>query len=351
MEAIPFGRLHWGFLPALIGLAALHYVFAARCVQAAARPRLPMRETLMAQFSAAAANRLTPAGLGAAAVNVRFLNCRGVPAGEAIATVAAVQVVGAIADLLLFLVIVLVGHWTGGGGGDLLSAMGGHAADIARGLPLPIQAAVALVVTAALVWWYRSSRRSGSASTALTGVADLVRRPRDLLSLLLFSAGTTLVMGTAFTISVLAVPGATVPGEAQTLLIGYLLGSAAATAVPTPSGLGSTEAALVAVLVSSDVAAGNAVQAVLLFRVITYWAPVPVGLLTTGPLRRRIEPPTGRRHATLRDGAPVQTALPTTVQTALPTAVPTAAQISVPITVRTSVPITVHTAVPAPGAH
>ncbi|GAA2072741.1 lysylphosphatidylglycerol synthase transmembrane domain-containing protein [Actinomadura alba] len=315
MEAIPFGRLHWGFLPALIGLSALHYVFAARCVQAASRPRLPMRETLMTQFSAAAANRLTPAGLGAAAVNVRFLNCRGVPAGEAVATVAAVQVVGAIADLLLFVVVVLAGHWTGGGGGDLLSAMGGHATDIARRLPLPLQAAVALIVTAALVWWYRSSRRSGSASSALAGIADLVRRPADLLSLLLFSAGTTLVMGTAFTISVLAVPGATGPAEAQTLLIAYLLGSAAATAVPTPSGLGSTEAALVAVLASSDVAAGHAVQAVLLFRVITYWAPVPVGLLTTGPLRRRSVPTAGP--------ATVPTAVPATVPTTLPTAGPT----------------------------
>ncbi|MBC6461122.1 YbhN family protein [Actinomadura sp. HBU206391] len=295
MEAIPFGRLHWGFLPVLVGLAALHYVFAARCMQAAARRRLPLRETLMTQFSAAAANRLTPAGLGAAAVNVRFLVCRGLTAGEAIAAVAAVQVVGAVADLLLFLVVVLAGHWTGGGGIDLLSATGAHVAGLAGRLPLPVRAGLVLGVAGALVWWCRS-RRSGSPASALAGIADLARRPRDLLALLLASAATTLVMGTAFTVSVLAVPGAASPRQAQTLLIAYLLGAAAASVVPTPSGLGSTEAALVATLASADIAAGHAVQAVLLFRAITYWAPVPVGLLTTRPLRRRSEQSGARQH-------------------------------------------------------
>jgi uncharacterized membrane protein YbhN (UPF0104 family) len=183
--------------------------------------------------------------------------------------------------------VLLVSHWTGGGGGEVLSAAGSHLAGLAGRLPLPVQAALVAVLAVAVLWWLRSSRRSSSLTTALAGTAELLRRPGDLLAVLAASAATTLVMAVAFSVSVLAVPGASAPGEVQTLLTVYLLGSAAASALPTPSGLGSTEAALVAILGSAGVTTGYALQAVVLFRLITYWAPVPVGLLTTRPLRER----------------------------------------------------------------
>ena len=46
------------------------------------------------------------------------------------------------------------------------------------------------------------------------------------------------------------------------------------------------EAALVAVLVTTGLPAGAALSAVLLFRAVTFWAPVPVGLLLAPGLRR-----------------------------------------------------------------
>ncbi|WP_372509158.1 lysylphosphatidylglycerol synthase domain-containing protein [Actinomadura madurae] len=64
------------------------------------------------------------------------------------------------------------------------------------------------------------------------------------------------------------------------------MGAAAGSAIPTPGGVGSTEAALVAALAALDIDTGAALHAVLLFRAITFWAPVPLGILACRTLRR-----------------------------------------------------------------
>ena len=70
------------------------------------------------------------------------------------------------------------------------------------------------------------------------------------------------------------------------LLIGYMLGSAASNLVPTPAGVGSTEAALVLVLVTAKVPVTHAVEVVLTYRVLTFWLPAVIGLFATRHLRR-----------------------------------------------------------------
>ena len=55
----------------------------------------------------------------------------------------------------------------------------------------------------------------------------------------------------------------------------YLTGSALGSLVPTPGGLGAVEAALSAGLTATGLAAATAVSAVLLFRLLTFWLPVP----------------------------------------------------------------------------
>jgi uncharacterized membrane protein YbhN (UPF0104 family) len=99
------------------------------------------------------------------------------------------------------------------------------------------------------------------------------------------SAGTTLVLGVAFAVCTVAVSGTT--RDAGAFLVAYLVGAGAAAAVPIPAGLGSTEAALVAALVAAHINTSAAVQAVLIFRLVTFWAPVPLGILAAHTLRRR----------------------------------------------------------------
>ncbi|MBW8485620.1 lysylphosphatidylglycerol synthase transmembrane domain-containing protein [Actinomadura parmotrematis] len=274
------GRVRWELVPLLALLAVLHYLCAAVTLRAASGHPLPLREATLAQFTAAAANRVTPGGLGAAAVNTRYLVCRGLPLPRAAVAVAAAHVAGLPADLLLAAAVLAASR-----DGRLLGVLGDHAGDAARAVPVEAVLAAAGLALAAAAVWGRRALRSAAARQAVAGLRDLCRRPRDFALMMAASAATTLVMGTAFALSALAVPGAgAAPGA---LLIAYLIGAAAGTAVPVPGGVGSTEAALTAALAGLGVAAGPALQAVLLFRLVTFWAPVPVGLLAARTLRRR----------------------------------------------------------------
>ncbi|MES9605100.1 lysylphosphatidylglycerol synthase domain-containing protein [Actinomadura sp. NPDC000929] len=283
------GHMRWGFLPVLVLLSLLHYVCSAVALRGAAGRPLPLVRTTMTQLTASAANRVTPGGLGAAAVNTRYLVCRGLPLPRAAVAVAVLQVAGVPADLLLTGAVLGLGAVLAPGGGNdrMLDALGHHASR-AAGLvpPLPLLMAVGVLLPAAVLWGRRAVR-SAAARSAAAGLADLCRRPRDLAVTLAASAGTTLVLGVAFALGVLAVPGTAVgPADAPALIAAYLVGAAAGSAVPTPGGVGSTEAALVAALAALGIAAGPALHAVLLFRAVTFWAPVPLGILACRTLRR-----------------------------------------------------------------
>ena len=67
----------------------------------------------------------------------------------------------------------------------------------------------------------------------------------------------------------------------------YLTGSALGSIIPTPGGLGAVEAALTAGLIAAGVPAGVAGAAVLLFRLLTFWLPVPVGWVALNYLERQ----------------------------------------------------------------
>jgi glycosyltransferase 2 family protein len=67
----------------------------------------------------------------------------------------------------------------------------------------------------------------------------------------------------------------------------YLTGSALGSIVPTPGGLGAVEAALSAGLRVAGLAGAVAVSAVLLFRLLTFWLPVPLGWAALKYLERQ----------------------------------------------------------------
>jgi undecaprenyl-diphosphatase len=66
----------------------------------------------------------------------------------------------------------------------------------------------------------------------------------------------------------------------------YLAGSTIAAAAPTPGGLGALEAAVIAGLVGAGMPSAEAVPAVFLFRLATYWLPMFPGWLAFNHLRR-----------------------------------------------------------------
>jgi uncharacterized membrane protein YbhN (UPF0104 family) len=66
----------------------------------------------------------------------------------------------------------------------------------------------------------------------------------------------------------------------------YLTGSAIGSVVPTPGGLGAVEATLSAGLAAAGLPGTAAVSAVLLFRTLTFWLPVPAGWVSMNYLLR-----------------------------------------------------------------
>jgi uncharacterized membrane protein YbhN (UPF0104 family) len=305
-------RIRWGFVPVIVALTALHYLISALGVRATAsgasgpvetpqddvddvdgvddgNGRLGLWEITTAQFAGAAANRLAPGGLGTAAVTCRYLTRRGLPACAATTTVAIVGLVRGLTKLAL--VAAAITLWGGLGQALRPAADLGRAASRHRGVLVPVAIVVAVVVAALVIAaLFRRRHAPFRVGAALAEVGrslrHLLRRPRCLLSLVAAATAADLALALAFTTSVMAVPG--VPtGSVGSLIALYLLGATAGAAIPMPAGVGSTEAALIAALATVHIPAAQATTGVLLFRIMTFWAPVPAGILSTRWLRRR----------------------------------------------------------------
>lgn len=61
------------------------------------------------------------------------------------------------------------------------------------------------------------------------------------------------------------------------LTVSYAVANAVGSLAPTPGGLGAVEGLLIALLVSFDVPSPEAIAVVLVYRLINFWLPIPVG--------------------------------------------------------------------------
>lgn len=280
----------WQFLVLVLGLAALHYVATAVAVRSASGIALPVGESLLVQLAAATANRFTPAGIGASAVTVRYFTRRGLRLPAALGAVAVLSVLGAVADLIVLSILVLGGRWLGlSGGPQEIKVLLAHIAHLVAPLGSPgLWSAVTAISIGLVLIRIRSERagRPGRWRQFWTPIDRIRRHPSSLVTLLVASGATTLILGFAFVASTAMIGGPRPQASLGALLVGFMIGAAAGSAVPVPGGLGSTETALVGILVQLQVPASHAVEEVLTFRVLTFWLPAALGLLATRRLRR-----------------------------------------------------------------
>ncbi|WP_460368911.1 lysylphosphatidylglycerol synthase domain-containing protein, partial [Actinocorallia lasiicapitis] len=198
MEAVigALSAMHWRLLPVLGLLAVLHYLFAAIGLRAAAGSALPLPRTMLTQFTAAAASRFTPGGLGGTAVNIRYLSVHGLALPSAVMAVSAQHAALWVAELLVLLAAIA---WTGNT--QAFGVVTDQVTTLVDGLAHPgvaacLAGAVALTAVA-LVLMARRTRKNAVLAW-LEAVRELARRPRDLCVLMAASLSVAAVLGLAF---------------------------------------------------------------------------------------------------------------------------------------------------------
>lgn len=270
---------------------------AAGVLHKSAGVALPFGELLTTQFAAPAANRLTPAGVGGATVIGRYFSRRGrLLPGQAAAAVSSLVVLGGFADLLAFAALIGLGTLLGfsGASGEvpmLVNRIVGLI-PVSATWWLWVAAGSAMVVGAA-AWLLRhrvgamSRRIADAVRFHRTSLGALVHQPGRLATLVSASAGTTLCLAAGFAVAATSGPTGLPASNFCALMVGYMLAAAAGNAMPTPGGIGTADAAFVGVLVAAHMPAPTALATVLVFRVVTFWAPAVLGLCMMQPLRRR----------------------------------------------------------------
>ena len=128
------------------------------------------------------------------------------------------------------------------------------------------------------------ARLSPTFGQVLPRLVEIAQRPAKLAE----GIGGALLLSISY-IFCLATCVAAFGGSVPIAKIGfvYLTGSALGSIIPTPGGLGAVEFALTAGLTAAGVPAGVAAAAVLLFRLLTFWLPVPVGWVALNYLERQ----------------------------------------------------------------
>ncbi|BBC31223.1 Membrane protein [Streptomyces graminofaciens] len=266
----------WPWLLAAVCATCLTWVAAACTRQGALVERLPARRLLATQFAAGAANHLLPTGLGASAVNLRFMAVCGVPLARSSAALALYLLAESVARVGLLLALLLAFP-------EALR-LGPLLPDGSAG---PLLAAVAAAVCAAVavVLLVRRLREAvfGFVRTALSEARSVHARPARILALWGGSLAFPLLQATGLATVGLSL-GLDVP--VTHMVVAYLAATVAVALVPTPGGLGSVDAALVVALVAAGGPAAVATAVVLAYRIITVWLPLLPGALTLGALVR-----------------------------------------------------------------
>ncbi|MDQ1402552.1 MAG: glycosyltransferase 2 family protein [Actinomycetota bacterium] len=272
------GSANWAFLLVCALMSALTYVAAAVALASGVREHVPLVPTIGAQMASSFVKRITPANIGGMTLNVRFLQKAGAEPTESVTAVGLNSVAGAVVHAVLIAVFFTL---AGQGGKDAFALPGGSKLLVVIAVVLALAGAVAAT---------RRGRRLvkrrviGALRRSLASVALLARSPARLVALFGGSAGVTLAY-----IGALAAAVAAFHGNLRIATVGavYLGSSAIAAAAPTPGGLGALEAALVAGLTGVGMGSGEAVAAVLSYRLVTYWLPILPGWISFRVLERR----------------------------------------------------------------
>jgi uncharacterized membrane protein YbhN (UPF0104 family) len=257
----------WRWFGVGLAASALSYLAAAFMLIGFVPERLRLIRTVLVQLAASFVKLVAPAAVGGIALNTRFLQRAGVPAGQAAASVGASQLAGMGCHVLL---IVLFGYVTG-------SSDRSPSLPPSRTIIIALLAAAVLTIVIFSIGPLRrliTSRTRSLFAGVIPRLLDVLQSPKKIAT----GMGGTLLLTAAFVLcldaSIRAFGGSM---DVATVAVVFLTGNALGSAAPTPGGLGAVEGALSLGLTLAGLPAGTATSAVLMFRLLTFWLPVLPG--------------------------------------------------------------------------
>ena len=248
-------------------LACLIWVGSTVPLIALSPEKLPFRDTLIAQIAASIITIVAPAGVGPAALNLRYLRKRRVPTAMAVTTVTLMQISQALITIILLLLV-------------MVSAGSSLSVSVPYGTILAVvgvvMVAVGVIGAVPRVRRWIWGKIQPTWRQVYPRLLWIVGKPRRLAALV----GGNLLMNIgyvgAFWTAMVAMGGSL---NFSTVAITYLTANAAGSFIPSPGGIGTVETALTSGLTVAGVSSSVAIATALLYRLVTFYGRIPFGWL------------------------------------------------------------------------
>ncbi len=256
----------WWMLASAV-LACLIWVGSAVPLVALSPEKLSLRETLIAQVAASIITIVAPAGVGPAALNLRYLRKRRVPTAMAVTTVTLMQISQALVTIILLLLVMVIA-------GSSLSVSVPYGTIL--GVVALVMVAVGVIVAVPKVRRWIWSKIQPTWQQVYPRLLWIVGQPRRLAAVL----GGNLLMNIgyvgSFWTALLAMGGSL---NFSTVSLTYLTANAAGSFIPSPGGIGTVETALTSGLTVAGISSSVAIATALLYRLVTFYGRIPFGWL------------------------------------------------------------------------
>ncbi|MBS6275022.1 MAG: flippase-like domain-containing protein [Actinomycetaceae bacterium] len=255
----------WMIFAFISGL--LTYIGSGIILNAYTQEKLQLRDSILVQVGASVVTLVAPAGVGPAALNLRFLQKKGIQTAPALATVTMVQISQFLTTVLLLLILSLsLGE---------LGTLSLPSASIVTGIGIFLLLLGLLLIIPQLRNWVLAKIRP-IFSQIWPRLVWLGTHPQRLLigfcGAIILTAGFVACFGFSLYSFGYQLPLAT-------LTVTYLVSNSVGSAVPSPGGIGPVEAALTGGLVLAGIPSSIAFSTAVLYRLLTFWGRVPLGWL------------------------------------------------------------------------
>ena len=252
----------WWILASAL-LACLIWVGASVPLMALSPERLRFSDTFIAQVAASIITIVAPAGVGPAALNLRYLRKKRVPTAMAVTTVTLMQLSQALITITLLLLVVVVS-------GASLSV------SIPYGTILAVVGVVVAVVGATLAvpraraW----SKVEPTWQQVYPRLLWIIGQPRRLALVVCGNLLMNIGYVGAFWSALTAMGGFL---EFSNVALTYLTSNALGSVIPSPGGIGPVETALTAGLQVAGVPVSVGLPTAIIYRLVTFYGRIPFG--------------------------------------------------------------------------